>query len=80
MHHLTIYSANDCCLCDDARDVLVALQQHLDFDFEEIKIDGDPVLEAKWRSEIPVGILDGRKVFKYKVDTSLLTRRLAAKS
>lgn len=74
---LVVYTASGCCLCDDARAVLDRLAPELGIDVRWIHIDGDPGLEALWRQEIPVGLLDGRKVFKYRVDEALLRRRVA---
>ena len=72
---LTVYTAHGCCLCDDARAVLDELAPELGLDVEWVHIDGDPALEAAWREQIPAGVLDGRKVFKYRVDPDFLRRR-----
>jgi hypothetical protein len=72
---LVVYTASGCCLCDDARVVLDRLAPELGIEVRWIHIDGDSDLEARWRREIPVGLLDGRKVFKYRVDEGLLRRR-----
>lgn len=74
---LVVYTAHGCCLCDDAREVLDRLCPELGLDVRWVHIDGDPELEALWRTQIPVGLLDGRKVFKYRVDERLLRRRVA---
>ena len=75
---LVVYTAAGCCLCDDARAVLDRLGPELELDVRWVYIDGDPELEESWRQSIPVGLLDGRKVFKYRVDEALLRRRVAA--
>jgi len=76
-HTLTVYTAHGCCLCDDAKAVLDRLAPQLGLRVEWVHIDGDPALEGRWREQIPAGVLDGRKVFKYRVDEELLRRRLA---
>lgn len=73
---LTVFSGRECCLCDDAREVLDKLAPNLGINVEWVYIDGIAELEEKWREQIPVGILEGRKVFKYHVDPELLTRRV----
>ncbi len=73
---LDVYTAHGCCLCDDARAVLDPLERELDLVVHWIHIDGDPVLEAQWREQIPAGVLDGRKLFKYRVDEAMLRRRV----
>lgn len=80
MSELIVYSAADCSLCDDAIAQLKQIQKHLKFEFREVKIDGDEQLEATYRSEIPVGVLNGRKLFKYYVDVDLLARRFAVRT
>ncbi len=74
---LDVYTAHGCCLCDDAREVLDQLGPELDLPVRWIHIDGDPALEAAWRTELPAGVLAGRKVFKYRVDEAMLRRRVA---
>ena len=77
-HQLVVYGGQSCCLCDDARAQLEPLCAELGLDLRVVDIDGDPALEAAHRTEIPVGFLAGRKVFKYRVDEGLLRRRVAA--
>ena len=72
---LTVYTAHGCCLCDEAREVLDRLAPELGLAVEWVYIDGVSELEAAWREELPAGMLDGRKVFKYRVDEDLLRRR-----
>jgi hypothetical protein len=74
---LTVYTAHGCCLCDDARVVLDGLAPELGLHVDWIHIDGDAELEAAWREQVPAGVLEGRKVFKYHVDPDLLRRRTA---
>lgn len=74
---LTVYTAHGCCLCDEARGVLDVLAPELGLDVDWVYIDGVDELEAAWRTQIPAGVLAGRKVFKYRVDADLLRRRAA---
>lgn len=74
---MVVYTASGCCLCDDARVALDRLAPELGIAVRWIHIDGDPALEARWREEIPVGLLDGRKMFKYRVDEERLRRHAA---
>lgn len=75
-----MFTAAGCCLCDDARPVLDRLASELEVDVVWTSIDGDAELEAAWRTELPAGVLDGRKVFKYRVDEGLLRRRLSPRT
>jgi glutaredoxin len=73
---ITLYTKADCELCDAAKATLLGLQGELGFAFDEIDITTSPALYDAFHAEIPVGFLDGRKVFKYQVDSTLLRRQL----
>jgi len=73
---ITFYTKTDCELCHAAKATLLALQPQLGFELDEIDITTDPALFAAFQVEIPVGYLDGRKLFKYRVDPVLLRRQL----
>jgi len=46
---------------------------------EEIDIDGDAVLRARYNDEVPVLFIDGRKAFKYRATVVELIRKLKRK-
>lgn len=73
---ITLYTKPECMLCDEAKAALLALRDELAFDVEEIDITADLALYEAFREEIPVGFLDGQKLFKYRVDPALLRRQL----
>jgi hypothetical protein len=56
------------------------VQQELGFELEEVAIDGDEELEARYRELIPVLEIDGKQEFVYFVDPSALRRALAQTS
>jgi hypothetical protein len=56
---------------------VVGLQGELDFDLEQVAIDDDPELEARYRELIPVVEIDGKQAFVYFVPPGALRRRLA---
>lgn len=69
---VTFYTRKGCHLCDDAKQVLLAAGLTI----EEVDIDQDPVLQARYNEEVPVVFIDGKKAFKYRVDPKDLQRRL----
>jgi hypothetical protein len=73
---IILYTKSDCELCHEAKTTLLSLQRELGFVLDEIDITSDPDLYDAFRVEIPVGYLDGRKLFKYRVDSTLLRRQL----
>jgi Glutaredoxin-like domain (DUF836) len=56
---------------------VAALRDELGFELEEVAIDGDPELEARYRELIPVVEIDGKQAFVYFVQTDALRRKLA---
>ena len=70
---ITIYSKPDCHLCDEMKAIV---HRVLDRDghtsIEEIDISNDPVLLDRYGLEIPVLMIDGTKVAKYRVSEAEL--------
>jgi glutaredoxin len=75
---VTVYHAQGCHLCERALAQVRTLRDELGFELEEIAIDGDPDLEARYRELIPVVELDGERLFIYYVHEDAFRRRLAA--
>jgi glutaredoxin len=73
---VVVYGAPDCGLCEDAKRVLAAQQAVLGFTLSEVDISGDEELERRFREEIPVVFVGGRKAFTYRVDALELARRV----
>ena len=74
---MVLYSAEGCHLCERARSTVAALRDELGFELEEIAIDDDPELEARFRELIPVVEIDGKEVFTYFVPPDALRRKVA---
>jgi glutaredoxin len=75
---VVVYHAAGCHLCERALAQVRALRDELAFELEEVAIDGDPELEARYRELIPVVEIDGERVFTYYVHEQAFRRRLAA--
>jgi glutaredoxin len=71
-----MYSRKRCGLCDEAREVVVALLERKDFDFEEVFIDGNEELEMAYGLRVPVVLLDGAEEFETRVESDLLREAL----
>jgi hypothetical protein len=54
-----------------------AFKEELEFELEEVAIDGDSELEARYRELLPVVEIDGEQVFTYYVHEQAFRRRLA---
>jgi glutaredoxin len=75
---VTVFHADGCHLCERALEQVRALRDELAFELEEIAIDGDSELEARYRELIPVVEIDGERVFTYYVHDDAFRRHLGA--
>jgi glutaredoxin len=73
---VVIYSSPDCHLCDVAKSVLEQDRERLDLEIREVDITADPELEERYREQIPVVFVAGKKAFKFRVDAGDLERRV----
>lgn len=76
----TVYTRAQCCCCHKALDLLRSRQPACGFAIEEIDVDGDPDLVAKFHTEVPVVAVDGKVRFRGVVNPTLLDRLLMAES
>jgi glutaredoxin len=76
---VTFYTRAGCCLCDDAKRIMMAARARGGFEYEEIDIDGDPELRRLYNDEVPVIAINGVKAFKYRVTMNELLKKLAAR-
>ena len=74
---LVIYTRNDCCLCDEMKNVIRQVAAHTPLALEEIDVDGAPETQEKYGGEVPVLFINGRKAFKYRMTREELEKRLA---
>ena len=66
-----------CHLCDDARVVVERVCAELGETFEEVSIDDDADLAARYADEIPVTFVDGRRHDFWRVDETRLRAALS---
>ena len=76
---MRLYGAEGCHLCDAARKVVADVRRETPFELEEVAIDGDPELERRYRTRIPVVEVDGVEAFTYFVHPDGLRRRVAGR-
>ena len=77
---VTLYTRTGCCLCDDAKRVLLDARNHATFDYEELDIDRDDALRDRYNDEVPVIAINGAKAFKYRVEMHEFLKKLAARA
>ncbi len=76
MSTVALYGREGCCLCDQAREILMRVRARRPFDFDERDIDADDSLLRAYLERIPVVTIDGVEVFELFVDEAELERRL----
>ena len=77
-HAVTMYSRNPCGLCDAAREVILSVRAAASFDFEEVIVDGEEVLEKEYGLRVPVVLVDGVERFEVEVRADELLALVAS--
>jgi glutaredoxin len=68
MPTVRMYSRPGCHLCDEAREMILALRERVPFAFEEVDVSGDDALELAYGIRIPVVLVDAEERFEIAVD------------
>jgi glutaredoxin len=76
---VTIYSRPGCHLCDEMKALVERVRVEHAFELTEVDVSGNPDLERRYGSEIPVLEVDGKKIAKYRIDEAGLTRALKSR-
>ena len=71
-----VYSRPNCHLCEEAKVAIQQARAEVAFTLEEINIDDDPELRARYTNDVPVIFINGRKAFKHRVEASSFLKRL----
>ena len=67
-----MYARPGCGLCDEAREVIMAVRARTPFEYREVDLTGDDALELRYGIRIPVVLVDGRELFEISVDAARL--------
>jgi hypothetical protein len=73
---VVLYGREGCCLCDDARELLLRVRAEHPFCFTERDINADDELLRRYLERIPVVTIDGAEAFELFVDEPELRSRL----
>jgi hypothetical protein len=68
MRRVVLYSRPGCHLCDEAREVVLAVLDRHPFLFEEVDIEGSDELVRDYGIRIPVVTVDGEEAFEIEVE------------
>jgi glutaredoxin len=77
MTEVVLYGREGCCLCDEAREMLVRAQVRYPFALRERDIESDERLHRAYLERIPVIAIDGEEAFELRIDEAELDRRIA---
>ena len=77
LRQVVVYSRKGCHLCEVVKETLGKLHRRGGFDWREVDVDSDEDLRRQFTDEVPVVFIDGRKVFKYRMDEREFLRKLA---
>lgn len=72
-----LFTREECPHCDEARAILTHLQDDLGFDLWEVDITGDEQLTQAYGTDVPVVIVDQRRVASLEVREEQIRRELA---
>ena len=78
MKNVVLFTREGCCLCDQAREVLLTVQRRhpSTFQLREQDIERDRRLHLAYLERIPVVSIDDEEAFEQFVDEAELERRL----
>jgi len=77
VNEVVLYGRPGCCLCDDARQLLLRVRADHPFTLREHDIESDDALMRAYLERIPVVTIDGVEAFELLVDEHELVRRLS---
>ena len=73
---VVIYTRTECHLCELAKQMLEGHREQLGLMIIETDIDGDPVLQSRYRECVPVVEIEGKERFRGRINAALLERTL----
>jgi glutaredoxin len=71
-----IYTRRGCRLCDKAKAMIEPFVKSHPLVLETVDIERDPALQREYGEQIPVVFINGRKAFKFRVETGAFLRKL----
>jgi len=73
---LTLYTRQRCHLCEEAKAALAPVLMEFGVALREIDVDADPALAGRFGEQVPVLMLDDRKLAKLRIDAAQVRRAL----
>ncbi|MZH05630.1 MAG: glutaredoxin family protein [Nitrospinae bacterium] len=73
---IEILTKKDCCLCDEAKEIIEKVLPDFPASLKMTDIESDPALFEIYKERIPVVRLNGEESFVYKVHEITLRKKL----
>ena len=73
---IEILTKNDCCLCEDAKEIVERVLPDFPVTLKMIDIESNSDLFEKYKAKIPVVRINGKENFVYKVNEITLRKKL----
>ena len=77
---LTLVGKPGCHLCEEMQAVVEGVLRGTAIQLRELNVEEHPKLEARYVFEIPVLLLEGREIARYRITEAELRKRLRAVS
>jgi glutaredoxin len=75
--HVVVYSRPGCHLCEEAKATIEGIRRGDEFTIEEVNIESDPELLARYKYDIPVIAINGVDTFMHRVDPAEFRARIS---
>ena len=73
---IEVMTKKDCCLCDEAKEVIEQVIAEIPAELKMTDIESDPELFERYQDKIPVVLINGEENFFYKVHPVTLRKKL----
>jgi len=74
--HIQMMTRQQCCLCDEAKAVIVAASEQGLCSWEAVNVDTDKALLVRYGMDVPVLVCEGEMLFKHRVTPEALRSAL----
>ena len=82
MPAVTVYSRENCHLCDEALETIRSVSEEVSapVDIDVVDVDEDPALREEYGERVPYVFVDDQPKFKYRVDADELRTALTERN
>lgn len=78
--HFQLLSRKDCCLCEDAKEVVGEFAQRGECTWDIVDVDRDKALLVRYGLDVPVLMADGEVLCRHQVSAAALQNFLAGQA